>query len=75
MIIGNALFREDEDFVCIDDSCVLVTNNSGAGFSLVYSVLILSYSIMLLVVFYHFPSKYGLIAKRRDLLNTDPINV
>lgn len=66
MTIGNALFEEDKDFYCIDDSTVIASNNSGAGFLLVYCILLISYSLMLWVIFYKLPSSYGLIAIRTE---------
>lgn len=66
MTIGNELFEEDTDFYCVDDSMVIASNNNGAGFLLIYCILLISYSLMLWVIFYKLPSSYGLIAVRTE---------
>jgi hypothetical protein len=66
MGIGNILFAEGKDFTCEKESELIAANNAGAAFIFGYSLLILLYSGMLWYVFYHIPSKFGLIYKRND---------
>jgi len=63
MATGNALFSEKEDFACYDRVAIYPLNNGGAAFLLVYSVLLLLFSLMVWGVFYKVPESFGLIAK------------
>jgi hypothetical protein len=63
-VIGNAVIREDTDFDCRDDSTIVPMNNSGATFLLVQTIILLSFTIMVLLVFYKIPDNFGLIAKQ-----------
>lgn len=62
--IGNAVIREDTDFDCRDNSVIVPMNNSGATFLLIQTILLLSFTIMVLLVFYKIPDNFGLIAKK-----------
>lgn len=67
MGLGNLLFTQDKDFVCVDDSMVMPNNNGGAGFLFAYSMMLLLYSLMLWFIFYKIPSRFGLISKHEHL--------
>ena len=66
LLFGNILFLEDADFYCLNNNIVIPTNNGGASFLLGYSLHLLMFSLMLWVVFYKIPSKYGLISKAHE---------
>lgn len=68
MIVGNSLFNKDADFYCYNDSTVIPESNAGAGYMLIYSVLILCYSLMVWFVFYKVPERYKLISNLKDHL-------
>jgi hypothetical protein len=65
MAIGNALFEDNKDFVCIEVVEVIPLNNSGATYLLFYTLLMLLFSFMMWCVFYKIPDNYGLIYKAR----------
>jgi hypothetical protein len=65
-VIGNAVIREDTDFDCRNDSTIVPMNNSGATFLLVQTIILLSFTIMVLLVFYKIPDNFGLIAKKKQ---------
>ena len=68
MIVGNSLFRKDSDFYCFNDSTVIPESNAGAGYMMVYTILILLYSLMVWFVFYKVPESYKLISNLKDRL-------
>lgn len=66
MAIGNIMFDDGSDFVCVDQTEVIPINNSGAMFLLAYSVLILLFSFMMWCVFFKVPDYHGLLYKVRS---------
>jgi hypothetical protein len=64
MGVGNRLFEKDHDFICEGDTELIAINNGGAAFLLVYTLFLLSFSVMIWFVFYKIPDLYGLIPKR-----------
>ena len=66
MAIGNALFEDNKDFVCIEVVEVIPLNNSGATYLLFYTILLMLFSFMMWCVFYKIPDNYGLIYKPRN---------
>ncbi len=65
MGVGNFLFREGDDFLCMKDTDLIAINNSGAFFLLIYSLLLLSFTLMIWYAFYKIPDNYGFISKVR----------
>lgn len=66
MSIGNYLLKYDDSFVCIDDTELLPLDNDGATFLFVYTVFILSFTVMIWLAIYKIPDYYGLITKVRQ---------
>ena len=64
-IVANEAFDIGKDFDCIDDTVVVPLTNTGAAFLMVQSILLLSFTVMVLIVFYAIPDRYKLIAKKR----------
>ena len=57
------MFTTNVDYECQTDNTQLYPlNNKGASFMLAQSLLLMSYSCMVLMVFYVVPAKYRLIA-------------
>lgn len=66
-MIGNAVFSLSEDFTCEGDGTVLLPlTNSAAAFVLAQSLIMLSFSVMVLLVFFRIPDSYKLIAHSRS---------
>lgn len=65
-LIGNLVFKNIPDaFDCIDDGTVLIPlTNGSAAYMLIMSLLLLSFSVMVLLVFYKIPENFGLVATR-----------
>ena len=77
MGVGNHLFVEDRDFTCLNETVLKAANNSGATFLLVYTLFLLSFTLMLWFVFYALPDHFGLISRklqRLDIKQKDMIN-
>jgi hypothetical protein len=63
MGIGNVLMERDHDFICENQTELLSINNAGAAFLLLYTLFMLSFSIMIWFIFYKLPDIYSLIHK------------
>lgn len=62
-VLGNAMFEPDIDFRCEGEGRVVVpTTDGGAWFMLAHSLLTLSFTVMVLLVFYKIPDTYRLVA-------------
>jgi len=66
MSIGNIMFEDGEDFVCVDNIEVIPINNKGASFLFFYSILLLLFSFMMWCVFFKIPDYHGLVYKMRS---------
>jgi len=69
MMIGNNLLWKESDFICINKRTLMANSNTGAAFMMLYSCLILIYSMAIWFVFYKVPEIYKLISKTRDPLS------
>lgn len=69
-LIGNILFEPDSDFLCNDGGTVITpTTEAGAVYLLIHSLLLLSFSVMVLLVFFRIPDHYKLVAKRENVIS------
>ena len=71
MIVGNSLFSEDADFACYDGHTIIPLNNAGATYLMLYTFLILCYSLVIWIVFYRIPVRFSLLFKTKDPLILD----
>lgn len=84
-VLGNLLFDPDRDFLCKENGTVAAPiTNGGAIYMLIHSLILLSFSIMVLLVFYVVPARqFRLVAAplggshllpkmASGALNTDP---
>jgi hypothetical protein len=80
-ILGNLLFDPNKDFLCKENGTVAAPiNNAGAIYMLIHSLILLSFSVMVLLVFYIVPARqFKLVGGSERLprmasgtLNTDP---
>lgn len=60
-IIGNELI--DKEIECQNNFVIIPTNNKGAGFFLAQNALVLSFTFMVLLVYFLIPDKYRLIVR------------
>jgi hypothetical protein len=60
-IIGNELL--DDEIECQNQFTVIPINNKGAGFFLAQNVLVLSFTFMVLMVYFLIPDRYRLIVR------------
>lgn len=59
------------DFICDADNEITPLSNKGAAFLLVYTLLLLTFSLMIWFVLYKIPDRHGLISKRGERLAVD----
>jgi|LauGreDrversion4_2_1035121.scaffolds.fasta_scaffold278298_1 hypothetical protein len=50
----------------------LALNNEGAFFLMIYTLLLLAFSIMIWFVLYKIPDRHGMISKRQERLEVNP---
>jgi hypothetical protein len=61
--MGNLFFDPGQAFTCQDGGTVIIPlTEAGAIYLLIFSCLILSFSVMVLLVFYRIPHHYRLVA-------------
>ena len=60
-IIGNELL--DNEIECQNQFTVIPINNKGAGFFFAHNALILSFTFMVLLVYFLIPDRYRLIVR------------
>lgn len=53
----------------MNGTALIAINNSGAMFLMIYSLLLLSFTLMIWYAFYKIPDNYGLISKRTKHLS------
>ena len=64
-ILANVLFEPNIEFTCNEGGTVITPNTeAGAVYLLIHSLLVLSFSVMVLLVFFRIPDYYKLVAKR-----------
>ena len=67
-LLGNWIFNDPEDYMCVDDDTALVpATNIFASYMLVHSLTVLSFAVMVIIVFYMIPASFNLIAKGNDI--------
>jgi len=69
-MIGNLAFEPNSDFFCDAGGTVITPKTDlGAIYMLIHSLLLLSFSIMVLLVFFRIPDHYKLVAKRTNVIS------
>lgn len=68
MITGNHLFSKGSDFQCLNGNQIEASSEGGAIFFLVYMLLLYGFSLMMWLVFYKVPDRYGLVISRSAAL-------
>lgn len=64
-LMGNILFDPDEAFTCESGGTVIIPKTeAGVIYLLIHSALLLSFSVMVLLVFFRIPDHYRLVAKK-----------
>lgn len=58
--MGKLSFKEGEDYKCQNNAVIVSLNNKFSGYMLFYATIILVYSMMIYVIFFGIPKKFGL---------------
>ena len=60
---SNTIGEGFHGFICVDNKYLVVLSNRGAGMLVGLSIIFISYSICMLIVFYTLPLSHGLVEK------------
>lgn len=62
--------------LCVDNKWVIVVSNQGASVLLIYTLVSYLYCVVMLLVFFYIPKRYGLALTKKPkivLLNTESL--
>jgi len=65
---------KNDNLLCVDNKWVIVVSNQGASVLLIYTLVSYLYCVVMLLVFFYIPKRYGLALTKKPnivLLNTE----